>query len=174
MRLKKAILLLCGILTVAGLGGCASIPTAEFSDSGLASSVSAAGSLLQQQNISKVEVYSAESGRLLKTIREQSLLEQFLKKTVSDVGEAVAEAGSSQDSSGTKPHYRFIVYKKSSSAQSSGDEELYRLTTYADSDAIQLKISRNAVKNVDLPDSLLTFTAEVPADMIQYLNSFAS
>ncbi len=174
MRFKTGALL-AGILLAAFVfsGCCAPIPTAEWSGSGQESTADAAASLLQTQEVSKIEVYSAGDGRLIKTVEDSSVLKEFLKKTASDLGKAAIGAESGTISQKSKARYRFVLYKKSAAAGKSGDEEICRFTTYADNHTIQMQISPDAVKNIKVPSSFLDFTFEASDEVLQYLNSFA-
>lgn len=134
-------------------------------------------------NLAKVEIYSAESGELIKTVEEEELLCEYNKHPAFDEfdeenfdGEAWEEEQDEREESvrEQKEKYYFISYRYPVAKLNDGEPmENMTITLYEDSDIIKIEISQENVKGISVPQEFLTFYEEITEEDREFYDSLA-
>lgn len=117
---------------------------------------------------SKIEIYTVQDEKLLKTIDNQDTINQLFNLTdwenVNNLPENLI------------PEYKLLIYQEETLllGQNPEDERDYELIetiiTYQDSPYIESTISENAIKGKRIPEDFMTFYYIMPDDVMESLN----
>ena len=119
------------------------------------------------QNTAKLELYEAESGELLKTIENEETLYRYVQAATfsDDAFEAERENELKETAENAGEAYCLVVYKYPAARYGDKEpEESYRTVLYRDVNIAKLIVGENSVKNMPLPEELLTFYYEMPEE----------
>lgn len=111
----------------------------------------------------KIEVYSAQDDKLLKTIDDQDIVNQLLITNDWETAEGL--------SADLTPEYKLLVYQEKTLlyGQDPDEERDYELIetviTFQNSQYVQETISDSVVKNMTLPEDVMTFYYKMPDDV---------
>lgn len=116
------------------------------------------------QNTAKLELYEAGSDKLIKTIQDEETLYQYIQAVgfSEDSYEAETEKELKETAENAGETYYLVVYKYP--AAKFGDKEPeknYTTTLYQDVNIAKLVVAEAGVKNIALPEELLTFYYEM-------------
>lgn len=115
-------------------------------------------------DLARLELYEAESGMLLKTIEDEEILYQYCQAEVmsEDAYDAEKEKSLREAAENAGASYYLEVYQYP--AAKFGDKEPKKISTttlYGDTNIAKLVVESDAVKNIVLPEELLTFYYEM-------------
>lgn len=116
------------------------------------------------QSTAKLELYEAGSNKLLKTIEDEETLYQYIQASQfsEDAFEAETEKELKENAENVGETYYLVVYKYP--AAKFGEKEPQKnltITLYQDTDIAKMTAAGEAVKNMSLPEELLTFYYEM-------------
>lgn len=136
------------------------------------SNISQNGKKNTNNNLAKIEIYSANNNELLKVIKDVKILADYtnnfsfyedyeenqesLKDTVNDL----------------KEQYKFISYK--APVAKFGNKELeknYTITLYENSNIVKMTASNESIKSFSLPEEFLTFYYNISNEDLQFFYS---
>lgn len=116
------------------------------------------------QNTAKLELYEAGSGKLLKTIEDEETLYQYIQAAEfsEDGYEAETEKERKETAENAGETYHLVVYKyPAAKFGNKAPEENCRITLYQDVNIAKMVVKDTVVKNIALPEELLTFYYEM-------------
>ena len=112
---------------------------------------------------SRIEIYSAQDDVLLQTIEEQEIVNKLLDTSSWETLESVSDD--------LIPEYIWLVYQEKTllAGQDPSEEREYELIetiiTFQDSPYIKQIISSTVIKNMIIPEDVLTFYYSMPDDI---------
>lgn len=115
-------------------------------------------------DLAKLEVYEAGSGTLLETIEDEETLYQYNQAQAAseDAYSAAKEKELKEAAQEAGETYYIVAYKYP--AAKFGEKEPQKnltVTLYQDTDVAKMTVAGEAVKNMPLPEELLTFYYEI-------------
>ena len=121
---------------------------------------------------SRIEIYSAQDDVLLQTIEEQETVNKLLDTSSWETLESVSED--------LIPEYIWLVYQEKTllAGQDPSEEREYELIetiiTFQDSPYIKQIISSTVIKNMIIPEDVLTFYYSMPDDIQKEFSTLIS
>ena len=122
----------------------------------------------EREKQSKIELYSVQDDKLLKTIDNQDAFKQLLDTSNWEEIERL--------SSDLIPEYKMLVYQEKTLlyGQDPNEERDYELIetviTFQNSKYVQEIISSNVIKNMAIPEDAMTFYYKIPDDLQKELD----
>lgn len=148
------IMLLCCAFCLALLAGCgADTNSAESED---------------QTKQTRVEIYSAQDDELLTSIENQETIDELLQTYNWDTRNALPDD--------LVEEYKIVVYQETTLlwGQNPDDEREYELietiTTFQDSEYVKEVIAGDVIKNMDVPEEVLTSYYVMPDEAVKELH----
>ncbi len=122
----------------------------------------------------KIEIYSAESEELLKTVEDEETLYQYNQLAFYDSDVETLQEELKEKVQDAKEAYFFISYKSPSAVINNGElEQVMTLTLYQESNVVKMTVSPESIKNISLPEELLTFYYEVSEEEREFYMKLA-
>ncbi len=122
-------------------------------------------------NLSKIEIYSALNNELIKSIDNEKILSDYNKLFFYEHYEENQEK-LKENIQKQKEQYKLVAYKFPVSQIGNKDlEENFTITLYENSNIIKMTVSSESVKNFSLPQEFLTFYYSTSNEELQFLNS---
>lgn len=126
-------------------------------------------------NLARLELYEAESGTLLMTIEDEETLYQYCR-TAGMASEDAYAAESEKDLQEAAEHagasYCLEVYQYPAAKFGDRDPKKFSTTTlYQNTDIAKIVVADEAIKNISLPEELLTFYYEMPEEERMFYES---
>ena len=121
---------------------------------------------------SRIEIYSAQDDVLLQTIEEQETVNKLLDTSSWETVESVSDD--------LIPEYIWLVYQEKTllAGQDPSEEREYELIetiiTFQDSPYIKQIISSTVIKNMTIPEDVLTFCYSMPDDIQKEFSALIS
>lgn len=121
---------------------------------------------------SRIEIYSAQDDVLLQTIEEQETVNKLLDTSSWETLESVSDD--------LIPEYVWLVYQEKTllAGQDPSEEREYELIetiiTFQDSPYIKQIISSTVIKNMIIPEDVLTFYYSMPDDIQKEFSTLIS
>lgn len=121
---------------------------------------------------SRIEIYSAQDDVLLQTIEEQETVNKLLDTSSWETLESVSDD--------LIPEYIWLVYQEKTllAGQDPSEEREYELIetiiTFQDSPYIKQIISSTVIKNMIIPEDVLTFYYSMPDDIQKEFSTLIS
>ena len=121
---------------------------------------------------SRIEIYSAQDDVLLQTIEEQEIVNKLLDTSSWETLESVSDD--------LIPEYIWLVYQEKTllAGQDPSEEREYELIetiiTFQDSPYIKQIISSTVIKNMIIPEDVLTFYYSMPDDIQKEFSTLIS
>ena len=121
---------------------------------------------------SRIEIYSAQDDVLLQTIEEQETVNKLLDTSSWETLESVSDD--------LIPEYIWLVYQEKTllAGQDPSEEREYELIetiiTFQDSPCIKQIISSTVIKNMIIPEDVLTFYYSMPDDIQKEFSTLIS
>lgn len=121
---------------------------------------------------SRIEIYSAQDDVLLQTIEEQETVNKLLDTSSWETLESVSDD--------LIPEYVWLVYQEKTllAGQDPSEEREYELIetiiTFQDSPYIKQIISSTVIKNMIIPEDVLTFYCSMPDDIQKEFSTLIS
>lgn len=126
----------------------------------------------QNEKQSKIELYSAQDNELFLTIDDQDTVNKLLNTDDWTISESISED--------LIPEYIMLVYQEETLLYGQAPDEkrdyelILTLITYQNSSYIKEMISGTAVKNIIIPEDVLSFYYIVPDDIQEDLRELIS
>ena len=122
-------------------------------------------------NLAKIEIYSALNNELIKTIDNEKTLSDYNKLSFYEDYDENQEK-LKENIQEQKEQYKFVAYKFPVSQIGNKElEENFTITLYENSNIIKMTVSSESVKNFSLPQEFLTFYYSTSNEELQFLNS---
>lgn len=127
-------------------------------------------------NLARLELYEAENGTLLQTIEDEDTLYRYCKAQEGMASEnayvAKEEDNLKEPPDAAGASYYLAVYQYPASKFGDKDpQKIYTLTLYQDTDIVKIVVEDEAIKNISLPEELLTFYYEMPEEESMFYES---
>ncbi len=123
-------------------------------------------------NLAKVEIYSANDNELLKVISDKKILENY-NNNFSFYEDYEENQDSLKDSvHNLKEQYKFVSYKAPVAKYGSKElEENTIITLFENSNIIKMTVSNDSIKSFSLPEEFLTFYYNISNEDLQFFYS---
>lgn len=129
------------------------------------------------QSTAKLELYETGSDKLLKTIEDEETLYQYIQASQfsEDAFEAETEKELKETAENVGETYYLVVYKYPAAKFGNKEpEKSYKIVLYQDVNIAKLAVEGTTVKNIALPEELLTFYYEMSEEESSFYKGLVS
>lgn len=161
MMKKRAVSFVLWVLAIFICTGCAASEGKKYTQEEL-------------DGLAKIEIYAAESDELLKTVENEETLYQYNRIAFDDSDVETLQEELKEKVQDAKEEYFFISYKFPAAVVNNGElEQVMTLTLYHESNVVKMTVSQESIKNISLPEELLTFYYEISEEEREFFMDLA-